>query len=244
MNEGKNIEERIDAYFNGRLSKEALGQFELDLQTDNELRKQFDFAKEVYESIQDTEAIQFEKNVSDVINANKSDGVNETTSGKRRYLYMIGMAASFVLLFGVWQLFFTEPASAQELFAQNYKTYILSTPRGDSTADWRKIYAMYADQRYEEFINEVEDDKGKHRMQDFYLSMAYMETGQAKKAQSLLSELAKVQHPQFTDASIWYLALANLQLGNIEAAKIELERLNDFKGLYHRKAKKLLKAMK
>ena len=243
MTGGKNIEERIDAYFNQRLTQDEIDQFNQDLGSDEEFKRQFEFAKEVFNAIQDKEANQFEQDLAAVIREKNTRTISTSTGGRQRRMFLYGVAASILLLFGFWHFFLNTSVSGSELYADNYQTYEYSFSRDDETDDAAKLFDLYSQGKYNEFITEANSITSLERKKEFYLAMAFMETKQFNEAKPILQKLSEVNQGDYSDGALWYLALIYVQEGDNEFAKTTLNQLSNYKGIYAKKAKSLIQSL-
>ncbi|MCB0635587.1 MAG: hypothetical protein KDC54_03165 [Lewinella sp.] len=152
---------------------------------------------------------------------------------RRRHIRRWAMAAAIALL-GLAAWWVTTPANtAYDQLADQY----LSAPfdytesrkgplelfllqREASTAYINGDYAT-ATQKWEELMQQTPVNESDH----FYLGLCYLYQDQPEKALPQLEATTAFDHRHYREEVNWYLALAHLQAGQVEAAKAYLEQI-------------------
>ncbi len=244
MSDLSNIEQQIDAYFNGQLSVTDEETLMSALEENPELKEKFEFARDVFNALRDEEAMAFEEDLSSVIKSKSR--VPETpladynSPGARVYM-VISSVAAVVLIASVIFGLFKKDNDPQQLFASYYQTYPVKELQRSDASEWQKSLELYANEDYDDFIAWVKTNTDyPQRDGQFYLAIAHMEEEEFHSAKSILNQLSADESFVSHDAVLWYLALTQLKLDEIEAAKENLEKLSQLNGVYARNGIQLL----
>lgn len=244
-------EEQIDKYLKGELTEKERKDFEHKIGEDSELAEEFNFQQSMVEGVKDVFRDEMLMHFDDLEKQiAKSPKTVQKSKGKIRRLVIgvISLAASVLLIIFVW---ITNKPNTEQLFADNYTTYpnyVSNVERSNPTV--KDLYAT-AFQQYEkgEYTKAIQDfeailaiDK-EDSIVEFYLGLAYLENKDAAQALEYLNASKQASAHRFVDPALWYAALAELQLGQTEAAKTDLEVLMNKEGSYQQKAQELFKQL-
>ena len=232
----------IEKYLKKQLSQEEQTSFEKRLENDTELRKQFFFEKEMFDSFNDDSWSFIENNENDEIRELdaffKSDELQsfkktiaageqafkKKPATKIRKLYFIPIAASIVLLIGVFYKNFNTTVNNEQL----YNTYIAQTNlpsfinRGDTDkVNLAKGEALFNDKKYSQAVDIFEEalKTNKDNANLFlYTAISYIELNQYKKASSIIEALI---NSDLIDAQkgYWYKGLLYIKQKKYKKAK-------------------------
>ena len=211
----------IIKYFEGTLSIEELKEFNTLLINDNDFKEEFEFQKELQDTLILNDREQLKKEIL------KWDTVNN----KRRFNSW-QIAASLIILLGTSLLFFfnSQSISTEELYASNFEPYrniLQPIVRGEHKDDIQsKAFEAYETKDYENAIlhfNEILK-KEPNATISFYKANALLQLNKANQAITILE--ANIKNPDtLQDRNLWYLALAYLKDNNIDASKKTLIQL-------------------
>ena len=216
-----NKSDYIIKYFEGTLSNVALKEFNTLLANDSDFKEDFDFQKELQETLVLNDREQLKKEIKNWNNV----------PNKRRFNPW-QIAASLVILLGTSLLFFfnSQSSSTEELYASNFEPYrniVQPIVRGEHKDDLQsKAFEAYETKDYKNAIlhfNEILKEKPNATI-SFYKANALMQLNKTNEAILILETNVK-NSDTLQDRNLWYLALAYLKNNNIEASKKTLKQL-------------------
>ncbi len=177
------------------------------------------------------------------------DGLSQEKGlqGKGMRLYkMIGLAAAAVVLLVVGYLSLFSGNGQKGLYEEFYHAYTHSPEARETNELEKNAYQLYKSAQYaasipilEKLVEEGKPVDGVYLM----LGSAYLETDQLTKAKEIFKKAGTGQGLMAREAT-WLLAMTYLKEGNKEELRKTLEVLNRDNGLYSKKAKKVLEALK
>ena len=238
-------EELINDYFEGSLSESQLGEVQNLLKTDANFAADFEFQKELQQSLKKEERREIKELFSDL---NTTETKMETNVFRMRPWLV---AASIALLMGIgsWLFFFNSPeVNTDQLYAANFTPYdnvVHPIERGNKLEDLKtQMFAAYEAKDYELWLQLTEQltAKQKDGYIDFYAGIVQMALGNHKKAIPLLEGYIKADG-ELTDRATWYLALAHLKTNELTKCKEELKLLIQKNGFKADAAKVLLEQL-
>ena len=211
----------IIKYFEGTLSKVELKEFDTLLINDNDYKEEFEFQKELQETLVLNDREQLKKEIQ------KWDTVNN----KRRFNSW-QIAASLIILLGTSLLFLfnSQSSSMEELYASNFEPYrniMQPIVRGEHKDDIQsKAFEAYETKDYENAIlhfNEILKEEPNATI-SFYKANLLLQLNNTDEAITILEANVK-NSDTLQDRNLWYLALAYLKDNNIDASKKTLKQL-------------------
>lgn len=241
MNHLKDIENRIDDYLLERMSSAERQQFEIDLESDLELKKQFVARKEVVDSIQRVALRNFLREYEEERKAKPqvifTGGFKEFISALSRYsvsrhFVSIGLsvAASLVIVLGGIR-YYNLADSLQEMSVSVSEQQYIPTMRGDDENSGRltQIRSLIDNKQYTEALVQIEELEYSLNSQDVIPENATEE----EQYQHELLELQKQE-------AIWYKAVAYMGQGKVFRAKRVLKDIASEGGIYAKYATEIL----
>ncbi len=233
-------DELINGYFEGSLSESQLEEFNSLLEKDVAFTSEFEFQKELQDSLKKQERQEIKELFS---NLKDENGKTETKVIKLRPWLA---AASIALLAGLawWFLFNTGEINTEELYAANFAPYdnvIQPIERGDQLEDLKtKAFTAYENEEYPKALELFKELQGKHNEAyiEFYKAMVLMQLNKQEEAIPLLEGYIE-KGGELKDRASWYLALAYLKLNRLEDCKEQLN-LRISSGTYKTAAAKKL----
>jgi len=228
--------EQIDQYLNGQLTEQEKKDFELSLEEDDELKALFEF-------VSDTQKAQAVNELTSL----KAQLSNTESNYKRRRqnTRYLKVAASIILLATLGYFIYNatlQSADTTVLFDKYYKVYpnvVAPVSRDEETTD--NIFTTYEKGNYQEVIDALGTVENPSDTSSFYLGQAHMALGNympAIKAFDMINTASG-----FYDQALWYRALANLKLQNLERCQADLQQLVVRKSSYQQKAEALINAL-
>lgn len=240
----------IEKYLFGELTGQMKINVERKIATDNELHEEFILSKNLNKAILEQDVIQLRSTMQTIMNGNNSKGRRRLRS------FIFWPLAAAVISVMVIVLFFANRSNKtidpQFLFAKYYQSYpafvVLRNETNINVLNqiYSQAFLNYENKQFEEAIRlfeEIINDEHSEIMASYYLSISQIEVGKFDNAKQNLLLLTKKSDHLFYEQSMWYLALVNLKLGNIEEAKKLLEEIivmNQFNAL---QAKSILKKL-
>ena len=250
-------EAQIERYLSGLMSPEEQTQFELQLKSDEVLKKDFNLYKQlnnafdpsgwsrVDSSIDTTKLDQYfrsqeAKEVKEHLNkAADTYFSSNKKSGLPRYM-VAAMISILVVLGGYWFMGSGE-VSFDDYYLQSDMPSLVSRADGESTL--KNIALNYNEGDFKAALNHYEGylNSGVDVNEKVYLygGMAYLQLGQSDKA---LTAFEKLSSSSNIDASkgLWFSALVYLKDNNIESLKKVLDEImSDASNFKYKEAKAL-----
>ena len=253
MNE-EDTYERIEKYLNGALSSEEKKAFENELNNNNLLKEEVDLHREVAETLKGEKIHEF-RNV-----LKKVDSEWTTSQPKKNNVFsirvkkMAALAATILLLVIASYPFIFQGVdnSNEALFADNFEPYKMilnqrSISDNDAeTALLNEAIIAYDNKNYKEAstaFQELQSNNIDLIALRFYTGLSELGEGNSDNSINIFKEILDTPDHLFVEQSRWYLALAYLQKGDRDAAKLELDKIK--KGQFkHKEAKIMLNATK
>jgi len=238
-------EELINGYFEGSLSQDQLEEMERLLSTDAEFASEFEFQKELQNSLKKQERSEL-KNMFNTLSEEKTKPETKVFHIQR---WLVAASIALLLGLGSWFLFFNAPnLNTDDLYAANFAPYdnvVHPIERGNELEDLKtQMFSAYEAEDYDlwfalmaQLTAEQKDD-----YLDFYSAIVYMQLDNHEKAIPLLRGYIN-NNGALDDRATWYLALAHLKLGEITASKEALKALIEMESFKKKDAEKLLKAL-
>jgi hypothetical protein len=171
---------------------------------------------------------------------------------RRRYFRIVAAAAAVVFLAVLLMPRPSGPADPRQLYTENYapmKNLIITMDgSGEIPEDLAAGMSFYDQRAFDEAIPLLEtfrDSTGDSLLVRLYLGISFLETDQTPRARQEFAAVAARNNPFIGEYALWYLALAELRLGDAEAGKIHLKALVDLpsEGEYERRGRKLLEEL-
>lgn len=235
-----NRKDKIEAYLEGRLSKEEKQQFENALKADASLK---DALNEQVKFINAIREMEFREMLNDIQQEEQKASIS-----KKRNMLWIGIAASLLVLISSYWIFLylpdkdlnstlanieLDPGLPTALgitFSPEFGEGMNAYKQGDyqsAASYWKPLLA--ANSRNDTLL--------------FYLSQVDLATNNNAAALSKLNLLQGLNTNTFSLQTDWYLALAKLRLGDVRGAESLLNEIVEKRGIWARKAEGLLKLL-
>lgn len=140
---------------------------------------------------------------------------------------LIGIAASIALVATISYLFFFAQPDLYNDYYEAYPNYEVTILRGEDASNLKETaYLSYdnkkfneADDLFTQFL-EIQDDTAAR----FFRGICRMELGRFEEALTDLESVME-RNAQYAEAGRWYGALCQVQLDNLDAAKLLLQEL-------------------
>jgi len=240
----------IEKYFSNSLSPKEQLKFNELLHTDEKFKIELDFQKDLQKVIYRNQRNDLKKVLQ---NFEQHKPVVKLLNISKKWL----VAASILLIVGLGYIFLKNDnySSPDDLFVQNYEPYrniVLPVARGaTSNTIEQSAFVAYENGNYRKAINLFNSVPNKNDQYiQFYKAMCYMSLNKPKDAISLLKIITESDYNlnsgiNFKELANWYLALAYLDLGEIERAKKQFSVIaSDTDNVYKKEVSgKILKSL-
>jgi len=167
----------------------------------------------------------------------------------KRNIAWISAAAAVIILVGIFFVTksFRSP-NPEQLFSEYFSPYQnLLTMKGDSANEGSDAMYFYDMKMWDSaniYFNLAQAKNNDETALDFYHANALLATQNAKEAIPYFELVIDGNDERFVTQAKWYLALANLQIGQVEKSKELLTELQAITDIYSKKAKDLLEQLK
>lgn len=231
----------INKYFEGTLLEDEIKDFNRLLLNDSDFKKEFEFQKEIQESLILNDREKTKRQLQDW----------DLESSKKPFKYW-AVAAGLVLLLSISFTWFLtqEKQSNEELFIayfEPYRNIVHPIVRGESSSDVQtKAFEAYEEKDFDKSItlfNNILKKDSSNTVIAFYKANALLQKNQTTEAISIFKENIKSSE-SLQDKNLWYLALAYVKENNIEEATKTLNQLIALSDYKSEEAKILLKKLK
>ena len=245
----KNYLELIEKFHNGELSNEELKEFESELQSNPEFKREFDLYREINDSILEDDVIELRNRLNSIQRMSTSDSHNNRI--RKLYpnkWYLAAAAITIVILIGTFLIsIISDSYSNEELFKKFYEPEdaVLITRSGNSDSDLDLIKALqqFEQQNYKEAIPLLKKIDN-NVLSRFYLGIAYIETKNFSKAIKEFKGIIDHGDNLFIEQSEWYLGLCYLMNDEKDKAIKDFRKIIKDNSLYKPEAEEILNKIK
>ncbi|MDX2304203.1 MAG: hypothetical protein NW226_15470 [Microscillaceae bacterium] len=235
----------IDKYLRNLLSEEEKRLFEQELKNDPALMEEFTKYQKAYQALllgnERTLRLKMQQWKEEL--APPADRVH----ARNIYLYLAaGLVAACILLLII---FFPQTKTPDTLFKENFTALNISSSRSlppNQDSPLSKMAERYNRKNYETLLREYhslgkDSDIYTKDMASLYLGVSYLHLNKSTQAVRYLKNVSNQSDPELYVHAQWYLALAQLQSNQIQAAKTSFQKITqDTRHLYYPKARKIL----
>lgn len=231
----KNIDQ-IDRYLNGQMTEQEKKDFELSLEEDDEFKALFEF-------VSDTQKAQAVNELTSL--KAKLNNTESNYKRRRQNTSYLKVAASIILLATLGYFIYNatlQSADTTVLFDKYYEVYpnvVAPVSRDAETSD--NTFTAYEKGNYQEVIDELVTVENPTDTTNFYLGQAHLALGNYMPAIKTFDQIKSTSG--FYDQALWYSALANLKINNMDRCKHILQQLIDTESSYQQKAEVLINAL-
>ena len=231
----------INAYFENRLSEIERERFNDLLKTDDEFQEQFNFEKELQNSLR----LEHRKELKTFLREADAKSNQSQRLPFNKKVWLVAASVVILLVSSFWIINNnSNNPTVENLYASYYQPYenvVYSIERGTRVDDLTsRAFLAYEQSDYRlaaKLFQQLSEEVTLDYI-DFYQGIAMMELGENEKSISYLNHYLKSENP-LSDRALWYLALNYLKLNNIDEAKKHLDRLIKLKTYNLSKAKEL-----
>ncbi len=237
--------DQTSKYLQGKMQAEEKEAFEQLLNTDALFREEFEFNRDLLESMR----IHYRSRLKGRLQDLEQAAVPTAFRQRRVYYWVSGMAAAVLLVIVTSYWFFFLRTNPQLVFDQYYTPYynvLEGTERSMSGNQGELAMRLYDQKRYEDAIPVFEQAIARQPNAPFLLFYKGLSHLSIKQADSAIVNLEKVRSRadfRLIEPAQWYLGLAYLQKGEIETAESVFEEIANSQGSYSDRASDILKAI-
>lgn len=248
--------DRIEAYLEGRLDEQQKKAFDQELQTNTELRDEFDLFKMSREAVEVEIANDLRQSFKDWQSEDESKTVTEkpqlkvVSINRRRWLSMAAAACVFLVAgFFVWNL--SNSVSNPGLAANYYTTPSVSNFRSgaDSDTNFQNGLTFYQENKLNEAnttLNNIPSSSPEYTKAQYLVGHIAMQEKNYATAITAFKNVVAKNDPRWQEQAEWNLILA--YLGNDDNSGEFISLLNQITGndshSYHQQAVELEGEMK
>jgi len=207
--------ELIEKYFEGKLDKDALSNFEKELETNAAFANEVELYKKAVRGLQD-------EGLRSQLKEYHNELFSTDDKGKKaNWRFYLSIAASLVLLITSIYVFTNRATSYENLFTAYFEPYHnLVTTRSNTTTHFEKALESYSQGNFEKAIQAFDKISEKKQVYNdvlFYKGISYLALDMPTEAILLFKQLKN--NKQYNEQLAWYLALSYLKLNDAENAR-------------------------
>jgi len=215
----------IDKYVSNTANAEEIIQIEKLIKTDEQIAEEVRFRQNVKLVASKADEDHFKSALEEIAGQPK-------TSKSVKPLYWVFAAAALVVL-GFFAYNFWSVKPSEDLFSTHFEPYrnvVKPVVRGETKMDsLSQAFFYYENKNYDKALSYFEtlEQQEKHSVLEFYQAMVLIEQEKYAEAYEHLESYSSTPDPKLLAQSLWYKALLNIRKGDVEKAKIQLEKLID-----------------
>lgn len=246
-----NLEEKIDAYLNGRLSEADQIAFESEIAQDPQLADEVRLQQEAQQLLLADRQRAFKTQLQSIAAQQKPQLTAQLEEAPVVALWQrnwVRIAAAVAILIGLSFIFW--PSGKAQSYPQMADAYFEPYPdrlqiRGDDSTDLvQEALLAYNRQDYAEavrMLQALQPEDEHYLLGRLYHANAHLAMKQPAPAIEILAELHQIKQSAISEITAWYLALAYLQADQAAQAKVILEEISqDEASIYGERAKEIL----
>lgn len=224
--------EQLNRYLDGELSDADKLAIEQNLQTDAAFKARLQNLVVAREAIKSTG---LKNRIADIQRVFKAENaVTETAKvvpmkPRKPIRAMLSAAAAVVVIVAGYTIFQLVATSNQSVYERYYVQYHLPVQRGDETTDATTIDSLYSAGNYNQLASVYATLQQPTQKEHFLAGMAALNVNQPANAVTSFEKLRQVNQQSsdklFEQESDYYLALAHIKNGNIDAAEKLLQQI-------------------
>ena len=242
------IENSIERFISGSMSKEEMEDFKNRLSSDAEFEKEYLTSLAAHQLITHAGRLELKEKLESFESKITSNSLGDKKVIPLWVKRTIPIAALLVIFFGVYQFtILNRSLSAEEVYDQYYESYsdpgVIRNSENETLVNWETASIFYHEKNFEEAIPYFERSKeeGPSYLAEFYIGVSLLSQEPSNYELALISfeEVLKTDN-DFHQQSLWYKGLALLKANRLEEATDIFENIVDVKGYKHLKAKEII----
>jgi hypothetical protein len=231
------MNEMLIRYLDGELSGSEKEKLEQQFSADESLRRDYEQLVLARETVRQYGLQQKVAGIHRQMMKEFQTPVREISPVRRIIRYRMAAAAGILLLVAGIVLYNYSRLSPEKVFAANYRSYELSTMRGENAQELSRLEVAYNEKKYAEVVN-ITFDRPFSIHENFLRAMAWMELRNTPKAIDLYKLVIREARPAnlLKEEAEYYLALAYIRGKQYPGAIQQLEYIQKNPGhLYYKK---------
>jgi len=236
-NSAPEMNEMLIRYLDEELGGDEKEKLEQQLLADESLRQDYEQLILARESVRQYGLQQKVAGIHQQMMKEFQTPVRQINPVRRLIRYTMAAAAGILLLVTGILLYNNSKLSPEKVFAANYRSYEISTMRGENIQELSRLEVAYSEKKYAEVVNIV-FDRPFSIHENFLKAMAWMELGNTAKAIEQYKLVIKEARPTnlLKEEAEYYLALAYIRSKQYPIAIQQLEYIQEKPGhLYNKK---------
>lgn len=231
--------DKIDAYLLGHLDENETANFKQEIRMDKSLAEKVAKRERLIAAM----AVSARREMKDQLKEIHKNVIPEAKQRSINWRPLLVAASVAIIGLMIWRFAFPDGASAQQLFAENYKSYDMSLAVRADGADPRlaEVSQLYRKGDYQQampFLQTLASEQAENAELKLGLAMAYYETGAVDQALPILNQIIADKDPFLSDEASWYAALFLLKQDRVNDARPLLKDLAERPGADHQLAAK------
>ena len=232
MAEGKDLQDKIDAFLTGQLNEQELEAFQQAMEKDPDLQKEVRLQESFMQGAITLGNQELKGKLQEIHTKVIGGEQNDTSIQKRPMLRTLAIILGVVgVALLIYFLFFTKP-SPEKVYADFFVPFPVAEMTRDSDArqEWIEAGSFYNQQNYQEALPRLEglvQSNPDNQELKLALGVSYLESNQLQQAEATFTQVLTNNNALFTDQAQWYLALTALKRKDIELTRNYLQPLLD-----------------
>ena len=225
-------QELFENYLNGSLTKSETDAFELELDQNLKLKKEFFLYKEIEVAFKDNDAKDIESIMHSIASKHSEDASRATKKGNK-FLYLAALIVGLLIASYVIKIS-SQTVSHQELYAsyfEPYKAYGI-TRTNQSKSNSQLALIAYNNQDYVKAVALYESESQLDNKGKFYYASALLSLGNTDDALRVFKEISNSGDTEWREQSLWYAGLSELKLGKYDDARTTLHKISKTSNYY------------
>jgi len=215
--------ETVERYYNDTMSKQERSDFELQLDESSEFKTQVEDIKTLIFGIKNQSLKEqlddFHKEIPET---------SYKTSSASGFFTLRKLAAAVIILLAVTGFWWFSTPQHKKLYSEYFTPDpgLPTVMSSNSNFEFYDAMVNYKQADYDLAIEKWDAIHGKGDTLNYFLGVAHLANKNEKKAISFLKKATQNSEFALSNEAYYYLGLAQLKIGNIEEAKLNLEHSN------------------
>ncbi|MFP4449201.1 MAG: tetratricopeptide repeat protein [Bacteroidales bacterium] len=241
----------ICRYLDNELDDREKRAFEQRLAEEEDLKKEFEFQRDLKESLMEDEVMQLRDKLNQITSEERTF---RTFSVKHVVLYAAAAVVITIVSMGTWLYVNQLSKSPEELYTEYYNAYenIYSKRSGENIDEDNYslienamgAYEQKDWEKAEKYFGLLLERESNDVFVNFYAGIVYLEQQKGQEAIETFETVTDDKENLFREQAYWYTALAYLQKEDIDSAREYLEKIVDEEMTKIDEARKLLRTLK
>jgi len=222
--------ETMDTYLEGGLSNEEHREFNQRLQTDVNLKEEYDFIM----NFKSVSRYKSNRELKQFLKAKENAKTKVVEMPRKRHFTWRRIAAALILTFGAFQFFYNTQSTnnVEHLYAELFTPYpnvVQIVERGSTGQDGlSEVFSNYAKGDYQAVLHSIESVNSNETSKQtllFYKAISLMALERNSEADEILGNLKASGLTGYDNQINWYLALNAIKANDKENAIVHLNKI-------------------